>query len=132
MVDNPDTVEFRKFVLRTGFQKGYDVNTEVPVPLLGKLKPVDVTFEKGKVKHYIEIESGGTSGTSYDPKGRERDIRIVAQANKGFILTKNELGKRLHKETLKELQKHGLNASNVEILTWDEYKARVLSNSCPH
>jgi len=131
MVDNPDTVEFRKIVLRIGFDKGFEVNTEVPIPLDGKLQPVDIVFEKGEIKHFIEIESGGKSGTSYDPKGRRRDVRIVAQANKGFILTKNDRGKRLHKTTLDELNVQGL-FNNVEILTWEEYKSLALSNSCPH
>ena len=50
---------------------------------------------------------------------------------KGRERAQNDLGKRLHKTTLDELNVQGL-FNNVEILTWEEYKSLALLNSCPH
>ena len=124
MVDNLDTVEFRTYVLEVGFRKGYKVYTEYPEQLAGKTRPIDVVFIKGDERHYIEIESGGESGTSYAPEGRERDVKLAAKGTKGFVLTKNERGKRLHIRTKNSLTPQQ-NYKNVVVLTWDEYKKQA-------
>ena len=127
MVDNMDTVEFRSFVLEIGFKKGYKVYTEYPVNLMDKKRPVDVVFIKDGLKHFIEIESGGEAGTSYAREGRERNIKVVAIADSGFILVKNEEpGKRLLNDTFKELNKNE-KYDHVKILTWDEYRTKSCS-----
>lgn len=124
MVDNLDTVVFRCYVIKLGFSKGYEVYTEYPEQLDGKIRPIDVVFIKNGEKHYIEIESGGKSGTSYAPEGRERDIKLVSKGTKGFILTKNERGKNLHIKTKNNLSPQN-QYNNVKILIWDEYKLKA-------
>ena len=133
MVNTLDKIQLREFIFKIGYKKNYTINSETPVTTRDgeyMRERIDIAFLKksdyglkpdGRVARafYIKIDSGEVEKND-NIKSREKDIKLVSQAGKGYILTKSECGKKLYESTLKILNST-YNYNNVEIYTWEEY-----------
>ncbi len=123
MTTNLDRTKIRDFVIKIGYQKDYVLNSDGPIVFFdGKPQNVEMVFSKADTRHYLRMDAGEETINSNE--ARELEIRIVADATKGFILAKDEKLKKLYEESLNNLKSTG-KYDNVMILTWDEYKSKA-------